>query len=561
MTKVGNADYLGAITYQQGWTVGRTAVRVLGDAGVRRAYTVPADSFLDLLDVLQFDSPLTVVHARHETGAAFMAEAEGKLREVPALLLGARGPNTLNLLPGVQTAHRDETPMIVLLADRPSVGLLGDDADDPDPVEPFRPYAKWSARAEVASEVPALLAEALGEVRRGRRGPAVLAVPDDFWIAPYEGGVPQPEPPPDRSGALLRSADEVASLLADARYPVVIAGAGVRAARDELVEVAEKLGLSVYNAFRRQDAFPENHARYAGHLGLGIPARQLDALDRADLVLAIGTRLDEVTTQNHRYPSPSQTLVVIGTGLTPTRRRGLTFRIECEIAPFLRELAGVAIPRTRRSSAANASTHTYMTPPDTRGSVLVHPADVVRAVRRTAPENTIVASDSSNFAGFVHRYWCFTAPHTQLGPADRTVGYAVPAAVAAKLAAPKRTVVAMTGDGGLLSSGQELETAVRYRAQVIVVVSQNGLYGDMAMHQARTHGRLSGVALEPVDFAAWARSLGAVGYTVQSPEQLEPTIARALRHQRPSVIDVRTDPDVIDPDVRLSALFPAQRTR
>ncbi|MBB2935283.1 acetolactate synthase-1/2/3 large subunit [Amycolatopsis bartoniae] len=536
------------------------AVRVLSDAGVQRAYTVPADSFLDLLDVLQFESPLTLVNARQETAAAFMAEAEGKLREIPAVLLGARGAGVVHLLSGVRNAAQDESPLVVLLADRPSVNLTGDDADDFDPLELFRPFVKWSARAEVAAEVPGLLAEALGEVQRGRRGPAVLAVPDDFWIAPYGGPVPQIPVQPDRTGALLRSADEVAGLVADARYPVVIAGAGVRAARDELVAVAEQLGLSVYNAFRRQDAFPENHARYAGHLGLGIPARQLDALDRADLVLAIGTRLDEVTTQNFRYPLPGQTLVVIGTGLTPTRRRGLTFRIECEIGPFLRELSAVAIPRTRRSSAANAATHTFMTPPDTRDSAYVHPAEVVRAVRKTVPEDTIVTSDSSKFAGFVHRYWCFTAPHTQLGPADRGTGYAVPAAVAAKLTEPKRCVVAMTGDGGLLSTGQELETAVRYRAAVIIVVSQNGLYGELAMHQARAHGRLSGVALEHVDFAAWARSLGAVGYTIESPEQLEPTLARALRHQRPSLLDVRTDPDVIDPDVRLSALFRADRS-
>lgn len=536
------------------------AVRVLSDAGVQRAYTVAGDSFLELLDICQFEGPLTLVTARQEAGAAFMAEAESKLRDVPALLLGMRGPGMLNLLVGVQTADQDETPLIVLLADRPSVNLSGDEADGPDLFGMFRPFAKWIARAEVASEVPPLLAEAIGEVQRGRRGPAVLTVPDDFWVAPYDGPVPQPQPRPDRTGALLRSADEVAGLLADARYPVVIAGAGARPARDELVSVAEQLGLSVYNAFRRQDAFPENHARYAGHLGPGVPARQLDALDRADLVLAIGARLDEVTTQNYRYPSPSQTLVMIGTGLIPTRRRGLTFRIETEIAPFLRELSMIAQPRARRSSAANASTHTYMTPPDTSESVLVHPADVVRAVRKVTPEDTIVTSDSSPFASFVHRYWCFTEPYTQLGPADRGVGYAVPAAVSAKLAAPKRTVVAMVGDSSLMTTGQELETAVRCRAPVIVVVSQNGLNGEVAMHQARTHGRLSGVAMGTLDFASWARAFGAVGYTVESPEQLEPTVGRALRHQRPSVIDVRTDPDVIDPDVRLSALFRADRS-
>ncbi|HVV13285.1 thiamine pyrophosphate-binding protein [Amycolatopsis sp.] len=546
------------MTYQRGWTVARTAVRILVDAGVRRAYTVPSDSFLELLDAIQFEPSMTLVTARHESAAAFMAEAEGKLRDVPAILLGAPGPSVMNLAIGVQTAHQDETPMIVLLADRPSNDLVPDMEEGPDQLGLFRPFSKWTARAETAAEVPELLVEALQEVRRGRRGPAVLSVPTDFWVAPFDAVLSKPAPPPDRSGQLIRSADEVAALLADSRYPVVIAGSRARSARAELITAADQLGFAVYNAFRRQDAFPENHARYAGHLGIGVPARQLDALDRADLVLAVGTRLDEITTQNFRYPSAGQTLVMIGTGLVPSRRRGLTFRIDCEIGPFLRELCAVAEPRTRRSSAANASTHTYMTPPDTRESVLVHPAEVVRAVRKVVPEDTVVTMDSSSFAGFVHRYWCFTEPRTQLGPADRVAGYAVPAAVAAKLAQPKRTVVAMVGDGSVMMTGQELETAVRYRAPIIVVVIQNGLYGDIAVHQARTHGRLSGVALNPVDFASWARSFGAVGYTVESPEQLEPTVGRALRHQRPSVIDVRTDPDVINPDVRLSALFRAE---
>lgn len=532
----------------------------MADAGVRHAYTVPGDSFLELLDACQFEPNLTLVTARSESGTAFMAEAEGKLRDVPAVLLAPRGPGALNLLAGLQTAYQDETPLVVLLGDRPALGF-SQSPDEPDVLESFRPYAKWIARAGTAIETPGLLARAVAEAQSGRRGPAVLAVPTDFWVAPFDDPLPVPTIEPDPTGALLRSADEVAALLADSRYPVAIAGSRARPAREELIACADKLGLAVYNAFRRQDAFPENHARYAGHLGIGIPARQLDALDRADLVLTIGAQLDEVTTQNYRYPLPSQTLVMIGPGLPQTRRRGLTFRVQCEIGPFLRELSSVAEPRTRRSSAANAATHTFMTPPDTRGNALVHPADVVRAVRKVLPENTVVTSDSGSFARFVQRYWCFTEPNTQLGPAARTLGYAVPAAVAAKLASPKRAVIAMVADSSMMMTGPEIETAVRYRAPIIVVVVQNGLYGEVAMHQARTHGRLSGVSLGAVDFAAWARTFGAVGYTVESPEQLEPTFSRALHHQRPTVIDVRTDPDVIEPDVRLSALFEADRSR
>lgn len=488
-----------------------------------------------------------------------MAEADGKLTEQPALLLAGRGPSAANLAIGVQTAYQDETPMVVLLETPPSTPAVTGGHPTSDLTAMFEPLAKWSARAEHPDEVPGLLVEALLKARMGRPGPTVLGVPSDAWGVPFDSEQPVASPLPPITGSLGRSADAVAQLVGEARYPVVIVGGRARSAREELIAAADELSLSVYNAFRRQDAFPENHARYAGHLGLGIPTRQLDALDRADLVLALGAQLDEVTTQSYRYPTPAQTLVMVGTGLPELDRYGLTFRVESEVEPFVRELRALATPRTRRASAANAAVHTFMTPPDTSRNTRVHPVDVVRILRKLAPEDTIVTSDAGNFAEFVHRYWCFTAPRSQLGPSNAAMGYAVPAAVAAKLAEPRRTVVAMVGDGGTLTTGQEIETAVRYRTPIIVVVFQNGLHAPLAMHQARTHGRLSGVSSGLVDFALWARGLGAAGYTVNDREQLEPIIASALVRQRPCVIDVRTDPDVVSPDIRLSSLLAASR--
>ncbi|WP_091300176.1 thiamine pyrophosphate-dependent enzyme [Amycolatopsis xylanica] len=545
--------------YQLGPSVAQTAVRILTEAGIRRVYAVMGESFLELLDNLQAERTINVVSARHDTGAAFMAEADGKLTDQPALLLASRGPSAANLAIGVQTAFQDETPMIVLLetpatTPQSTVGLPTADL-----TAMFEPIAKWSGRTDDPSEVPGLLVEAINNARMGRPGPAVLAVPSDAWGVPFDSAKPVAAIKQRQTGALGRSAEAVAQLVDDARYPVVIVGGRARSAREELMAAADELGFSVYNAFRRQDAFPENHARYAGHLGLGIPARQLDALERADLVLALGASLDEVTTQGYRYPTPSQTLVMVGTGMAETRRRGLTFRIDSEVEPFLKELRVVAKPRARRASAANAAVHTFMTPPDTSQNARVHPVDVIRVLRKLAPEDTIVTSDAGNFAQFMHRYWMFTAPRSQLGPSNAAMGYAVPAAVAAKLAEPRRTVVAMVGDGGTLMTGQEIDTAVRYRAPIIVVVFQNGLHGTYAMHQARAHGRLSGVSIGLVDFASWARGLGAAGYTVDDRDELGPIIASALVRQRPCVIDIRTDPDVVTPDVRLSGLLGASR--
>ncbi len=531
-------------------------MRILTEARVRRVYAVVGESFLELLDAVQREREITLVSARHDAGAAFMAEAEGKLTERPAVLLASRGPSGASLAIGVQTAYQDETPMVVLLETPAIEPMVTGELPTADLTTMFESIAKSMLRVTDPDSLPALLAHSLTTSQEGRPGPVVLGVPSDVWGMPYDAGKPMARVRPPASGTLGRSADAVAQLVDEAKYPVVIVGGRARSAREELIAVADELSLPVYNAFRRQDAFPENHARYAGHLGLGIPARQLDALERADLVLALGTQLDEVTTQAYRYPTAQQTLVMVGTGIDVSpRRRGLTFRVDSEVEPFLRELREVASPRTRRASAANAAVHTFMTPPDTSGNTRVHPVDVIRALRKLAPEDTIVTSDAGNFAEFMHRYWCFTAPRSQLGPSNAAIGYAVPAAVAAKLAEPRRTVVAMVGDAGTLMTGQEIETAVRYRAPVMVVVFQNGLHGAFAMHQARTHGRLAGVSIPLTDFASWARGLGAAGYTVDDREELEPIIASALVRQRPCVIDVRTDPDVVTPDVRLSGLL------
>jgi acetolactate synthase-1/2/3 large subunit len=534
-------------------------VRILVEAGIRRVYTVLGESFLELIEALHTEKAISLVSARHDTGASFMAEADGKLTEQPAVVLASRGPGAANVAIGVQTAYQDETPMVVLLETPATIPVATGGLPAVDLRAMYKPLAKWSGYTEDPDEVPGLLAEAVNNARLGRPGPAVLAVPSDAWGVPFDSAKPVVSVRPEATGALGMAAGAVAQLVDEARYPVVIVGGRARSARDELIAAADEIGLSVYSAFRRQDAFPENHARYAGHLGLRIPAMQLDALERADLVLALGTQLDEVTTQSYRYPTPTQTLVMVGTGLDEPRRRGLTFRVDSEVEPFLRELRVIAKPRARRVSAANAAVHTFMTPPDTSKNVQVHPVDVIRTLRRLAPEDTIVTSDAGNFAEFMHRYWCFTAPRSQLGPSNAATGYAVPAAIAAKLAEPRRTVVAMVGDSGTLMTGQEIETAVRYRAPVIVVVFQNGVHGAFAMHQARTHGRLSGVSVDLVDFAAWARGLGAAGYTVDGREELEGVIASALVRQRPCVIDVRTDPDVVTPDIRLSSLLAAAR--
>ena len=411
-------------------SAGYVAVEVLARAGVRRFYTVPGESFLEILDAAEQHPGVSLVSTRHESGAAFMAEADAKFTGVPAVAMATRGVGASNLAIGVHTARQDSTPMVVLLG-HVETPFLGREAfQEVDLAAFYAPIAKWTATVHRADRLAEFVERGLRIATTGRPGPVMLALPADLLgenvPVPPETGmttVPRPAPGPEEVGFVARR-------LAEARRPVIIAGEGARDAREELLAFAEAFDVGVYAAFRRQDVFPNEHPLYLGHLTLATPPETLRALDEADLVLVVGSRLDEVTTQS----------------------------------------------------------------------------------------------------------------------------YGVPAAVAAKLAAPERRVVAVAGDGGFLMTGQELETAVRYGAAILVVVFRNGMHGTIAMHQARELGRTAGTEIGDVDLASYARSLGAEGYTVRDPGELVPALEGALASEAVALVDVVTDPDIISPSARLSEL-------
>ncbi|HEY8455521.1 MAG TPA: thiamine pyrophosphate-dependent enzyme [Actinopolymorphaceae bacterium] len=536
-------------------TVASATVRLLADAGIRTAYTVPGESFLPLLDELAAEPRIRLISTRHESGAAFMAEAEAKLTGRPALALASRGPGAANLAIGVHTAHQDQTPMLAILGqvDKDVRGTGGFQEVD---LEAFyRPITVWSCEPDHARDVPRLAAEALGRMWAPTVGPVALSVPTDFWSMPYDGSRPAlPEsPPPDAD--LPRIAGELAELITTARQPVAIAGPGNQVGRKELRLAAEQLGFGVYVAFRCQDSFAVDHPHFLGHLGLGTTPAIRQALDDADLLLVLGTRLDAITSQDFRYPLPHQHLVVVGRGLAASGSAAQASSVRWydvdprEVLAALRAAPTVTRDWSRYHETAVHFAH------HRRSSDGPHPADVVRTLHRLAPPDVIVTNDAGNFSGFLHRYWPFTTTHRQLGPRNGAMGYAVPAAVAAKLAEPHRTVVAFVGDGGILMTGQEIETAVRHDARIVVLAFANRMYGTIAMHQARAHRRLAATDIGSLDLVRWAEGLGAHGLLLDDPSTVEDTLRAALRSERPCVVDIRTDPDIIAPELRLSDLL------
>ena len=538
---------------------GSVAVEVLARAGVRRFYTVPGESFLEVLDAVEQHSALSLVSTRHESGASFMAEADAKLSGVLAVAMATRGVGASNLAIGVHTAMQDSTPMVVLLG-HVETHFLGREAfQEVDLAAFYAPITKWATTVHRADRLAEFVERGLRIATSGRPGPVMLALPADILAAEVPAPTSTDPSPPPRPVPNPEEVQYISRRLEVARNPVVIAGEGAADAREELISFAETFGAGVYAAFRRQDVFPNEHPLYLGHLTLGTPPEISRALEAADLVLVAGSRLDEVTTQSYALPRPHQAVIQVDrdpdvVGVAVPIERGVVADVRTALSTLVSHA-----PSTRPArdwSAAHAAYLESTEIPASRSQSGIDPAQVIAAMREVLPEDAVMVNDAGNFSAFLHRHWRYGYPRTQLAAANGAMGYGVPAAVAAKLAAPDRPVIACCGDGGFLMTGQEIETAVRYGTPVLVIVFRNGMHGTIAMHQAREVGRTAGVEIGEVDLASYARSLGAAGFLVRDAEDLAPALEEALASDSVALVDVVTDPDIISPAARLSELAP-----
>lgn len=543
----------------------RTGGRILVDQllvhGVDTAFCVPGESYLAVLDALH-GGPIRLVTCRHEAGAANMAEAYGKLTGRPGVCLVTRGPGATHASIGVHTAFQDSTPLVLLIGQVARAHLEREAFQEIDFRRMFSEMAKWVVQIHEAERIPELLSRAFHVATSGRPGPVVLALPEDMLTeeavvddaARYS--VVQPHPGAD-------DLERMRKLLVAARRPLLIAGGGgwsSETARD-LLAFAEANELPVGTSFRCQD-YVDNRSRvYAGHVGIGIDPALAERVREADLLLVVGARLGEVTTSGYTLldaPTPRQTLVHVHAG---AEELGRVYHADVPInaAPGPFAAAARALEPVDPSAwiAATASAHEEYRANlrHEAGPGMLDLGEVMAVLRRRLPGDAILASGAGNFSVWAHRFYEFTTYRSQLAPTSGAMGYGLPAAIAAKLVEPERTVVCLAGDGDFMMSVQELATAVQYDAAVLVLVVNNGMYGTIRMHQEREYpGRVVGTELVNPDFAALARSFGAHGELVERSADFEPAFDRALATGRPALLELRVDPEAITPDATLSQI-------
>ena len=544
-------------------TGGEILVASLLAQGATHAFAVPGESYLAVLDAL-YDARdrISLVVCRQEGGAAYMAEAYGKLTGRPGIALVTRGPGATNASIGVHAAAQDSSPMILL------VGQVGGDFADREAFQEIdyrRMYgsiAKWAAQIDRPERVPEYVAHAYRVAMSGRPGPVVLALPEDMLamraectdVARVEAVAAAPDP------VLVAAA---AKRLAHARRPLVIAG-GSRwdsAACRLLREMAEANDVPVACGFRSQDLFDNRHPLYAGDVGIGINPRLAARVQDADVLLVIGERLGEITTSGYTLlvpPVPAQALIHVHPG---AEELGRVYQPAIAIAAtpgaFLSALAAQprSAPAAARvpSSSARDEYLAWQEPRPVPGDVDLW--QIVRWLDAHLPDDAILANGAGNFATWLHRLYRYRGYRTQLAPYVGSMGYGVPAAIAAKAVHPDRLVLSWNGDGCFLMNGQELATAVQYSLPVIFVVVDNGMYGTIRMHQERTYpAREHGTALVNPDFAALARAYGAHGETVARTAEFAPAFERAVASGRPALLHVKLDPQALTMNATLAAL-------
>lgn len=423
----------------------------------------------------------------------------------------------------------------------------------------FAPLAKWAARIDDASRIPEYVARAYAVAMNGRPGPVVLALPEDMLLDVVEA-VDRPRVERAAQGCDEGAMAQLADLLATAERPVaIVGGAGWDGiAAQDFAAWADRTGVPVAAAFRRQDAIPNACPAYAGNLGYGPNPKLVARIRAADLLLVVGPRLGEATTDGYALITPEhpgQRLIHVH---PDADELGMTYRTDLAIcagmAEFAEALNAIDGPPNAGGAAAHADWQAWSTPAP-RDGVAMDLGPCVAAMREALPADTIICNGAGNYSGWWHRYWPYAAPGTQLAPTAGAMGYGLPAAVAAALRHPGRQVVALAGDGCFLMNGQELATAVQYDAQLLVLVIDNGGYGTIRMHQEREFpGRVSGTALANPDFAALGRAYGCWAETVTRTEDFAPALARAQAQRGVRLLHIRTDIEVITAGTTLSAV-------
>jgi len=543
-------------------TGGEILIDQLVVQGVRHAFCVPGESYLAALDALH-DAPIELTICRHESAAAMMAEAVGKATGRPGICFVTRGPGATNGSAGVHIARQDSAPMIMF------VGQVGRDMREREAFQEldyrqvFGGIAKWATEIDDPARIPEIVSRAFFTACNGRPGPVVVALPEDMLtercLVPNASAVEPVETWPG-----LNDMSRLQKMLWAAKKPIALIGGSrwSEAASAAMMRFAERFALPVATTFRYQHLFDSSHACYAGDFGIGPNPKLLARVKGADLVLLIGDRMSEMSSQSYTLfdiPEPQMKLVHVHPGAEELGRvYHAALGINASPTAFCAALEGLQPPNEiawkGEADTAHADFLTW-TEKATPQPGPLNLGEIMVWLRDNLGPEAVVTNGAGNFATWINRFYRFRRYNTLIAPTSGSMGYGFPAALAMKTLYPDRTVVCVAGDGDFLMTGQEFMTAVQYSRPVIVVLWDNGTYGTIRMHQEREYpGRVVGTDLRNPDFVAYAKAFGGFGIRVEKTADFPAAFAEAQKSGLPSIIHLKVDAEPLTPGMSMSAI-------
>ncbi|HEY9553316.1 thiamine pyrophosphate-binding protein [Allosphingosinicella sp.] len=547
-------------------TGGRILIDNLVAQGCDRIFCVPGESYLAALDALHDTPEIDLVVCRQEGGVTYMAEADGKMTGRPGVAFVTRGPGATNASVGIHVAMQDSTPMILFIGDVARGDRDREGFQEVDFQTMFAPLSKWAARIDDAARIPEYVARACAVAISGRPGPVVLALPEDM----LRDEVAAVDRPRVERPAQVPCPNEIAmigdKLRASKRPVAIVGGAGwTREGGEAFARFAEAWGLPVAVGFRRQDSLTNECPVYAGNLGYGPNPKLVERVKAADLLLVAGARLGEATTDGYTLVTPDhpgQTLIHIHPDPGELGRVYRTDQAMCVDMNVGLALETLEPPSPRPTAGEEAHREWLEWSTAQAKDIALDLGQVVMHMREALPADSIICNGAGNFSGWWHRYWRYAEQPSQLAPTNGSMGYGMPAGVAAALRHRDRQVVVVAGDGDFMMTGQELATAVRHGADMLILVVDNASYGTIRMHQEREYPeRLSGTELVNPDFAALARAYGAWAETVERTKDFAPALARTKARSGVKLLHLKTDVENITANTTITALRERARNR
>ncbi len=538
---------------QQTVTGGDILVDTLIAHGVDTAFTVSGESFLAVLEALRRKrNQVRLITTRHEGGGAFAAEAYGKLTGRPAAVFVSRGPGATNAAIGVHTAKQDSTPLLLFVGHVRSTSQGRESFQEIDQAAMFGPIAKAVLQPNNSDQIADVTTRAVAIATSGRPGPVAVILPRDLTDGPVTSlAIPSFNPRPAVSPAQA-VIEQAAGMIASAQRPLLLTGEMVAllGAQDDVAALADAIGAPVMTTYRRQDTFPNRHPAYAGHLEINRLPYQREALVEADLLIAVGSRMDGITAEDGALPGRHQSLLQIYPDSEVLARCQADLQLLSDPGPACSALADLVQPA---DGDWRDDLHQAYLASSEAGAVAVRGAVdlsvIAHEVHRLMPPETVILTDGGSFARWIHRFYRFGQPHTQAGPVSGAMGYGVPGAIGARLGWPNRPAVAFVGDGGFMMTGQELVTAVEQNLDLVVVVCDNSVHGSILEGQRQRFGahQIYGTRLQSPDFADVARAYGCAAWTVRHTEDFAAALESAVAQNGPALIHLITDDRDIAP--------------